>query len=302
MFSFLPGPVRGVLGIFLTLANTLFWITLLIPVAIVKFIIPLIPLRKLCNIVLNWICTTWANINKLNINILLGIKWEIDTPDDLSMDKWYLVISNHQSWADILVLQYVLNNVIPYFRFFLKSQLKWFPLLNIAWWALDYPYMTRYSKDYLKKNPHMKGKDLDTTRKSCEKFRDTPVAIMNFVEGTRFRDEKHEKQNSPYNHLLRPSAGGISFVIDAMGEQLTSILDVTIAYPQGRLEIWDFMCGRVPEVRVKVRSIQLTDDIIGDYFNDESFKKRFQSWLNNLWAEKDRLMDTMLKSLMSKNA
>jgi len=295
MLSFLPGGVRGVLGISLTLVNTLFWVSLIIPVAIIKFSIPVKPVRKLCNTVLNLICTTWANINKFNINMLPDIEWKIDTPDDLRMDKWYLVISNHQSWADILVLQYTLNDVIPYFRFFLKSTLKWFPLLNIAWWALDYPYMTRYSKAYLEKNPHMKGNDLDTTRKSCEKFSDTPVAIMNFVEGTRFRPEKRDKQNAPYKHLLRPSAGGIAFVIDAMGGCLTSILDVTIAYPQGRREIWDFLCGRVPKVSVKVRSVQLTDDIIGDYFNDENFKKRFQGWLNNSWAEKDRLLDDMLE-------
>jgi len=295
MLSFLPGGVRGVLGTSLTLVNTLFWVSLIIPVAIIKFTIPVKPVRKLCNTVLNLMCTTWANINKFNINMLLDIEWKIDTPDDLRMDKWYLVISNHQSWADILVLQYTLNDVIPYFRFFLKSTLKWFPLLNIAWWALDYPYMTRYSKAYLEKNPHMKGKDLETTRKSCEKFSDTPVAIMNFVEGTRFRPEKRDKQNAPYKHLLRPSAGGIAFVIDAMGGHLTSILDVTIAYPQGRREIWDFLCGRVPKVSVKVRSVQLTDDIIGDYFNDENFKKRFQDWLNNSWAEKDRLLDDMLE-------
>ena len=135
--------------------------------------------------------------------------------------------------------------------------------------------MTRYSKEFLEKNPHMKGKDLETTKKSCEKFRDTPVSIMNFVEGTRFREEKHEKQNSPYKWLLRPNSGGVAFVIGSMGEQLTSILDVTIAYPEGRKEIWDFMCGRVPHVRVKVIKVPITEEITGDYFNDDDFKKSF---------------------------
>lgn len=295
MLNFLPGVVLGILSFTLTVVNTAFWIAMIIPVGLVKFVLPVAPVRNVCNPILNWYCTTWANINKLNINLLLGIQWEIEMPEGLRMDQWYLVVSNHQSWADILALQYVLNGVIPYFRFFLKKGLKWVPLLNIAWWALDYPYMTRYSKKYLEKNPHMKGKDLETTRKSCEKFVNTPVTIMNFVEGTRFSPEKHEKQNSPYKNLLRPSAGGIAFVIDAMGEQLSSILDVTIAYPQGRREIWDFLCGRVPQVRVNVRIIPLTDEIKGDYFNDEGFKKRFQKWLNQLWTEKDKLMDGMLE-------
>jgi 1-acyl-sn-glycerol-3-phosphate acyltransferase len=229
------------------------------------------------------------------MRLLLDIKWELDMPDDLRMDEWYLVISNHQSWADILALQYAINNVVPYFRFFLKKELRWVPLLNIAWWALDYPYMTRYSKEFIEKNPHLKGKDIETTRKSCAKFKDIPVSIMNFVEGTRFKEEKHKKQNSPYKHLLKPNAGGIAFVLGAMGEQLTCILDVTIAYPEGRREIWDFMCGRVPEVKIKVVKVPITENILGDYFNDEEFKAGFQQWLNDFWAEKDRTMDKMLQ-------
>ena len=35
---------------------------------------------------------------------------------------------------------------------------------------------------------------------------------MNFVEGTRFTREKHARQNSPYNHLLRTKAGGMAFM------------------------------------------------------------------------------------------
>lgn len=295
MFRILPGPIRGVLGFSASLANTLFWLMPIIPVAIIKFSIPIKSVTGVCNVILNWLCTSWANTNKFNMSVLLDIKWEVEAPDDLSMDKWYLVIANHQSWADVMTLQYALNDVIPYFRFFLKKELMWVPLLNIAWWSLDYPFMTRYSKSFLEKNPHMKGKDLETTRKSCEKFKDTPVTIMNFVEGTRFSPDKHEKQNPPYKNLLRPSAGGIAFAISAMGEQLTSILDVTIAYPKGRREIWDFMCGRVPEVKINVRTIEFTDDIKGDYFNDEEFKKRFQVWLNELWTEKDRILEDMLK-------
>lgn len=293
MLKLLPATMRGAIVYTLTIINTLLWLILIIPVAILKFTIPIKSFRRLCNKSLNWMCMTWANINKFNINQLVHVKWEIDIPEELSMDKYYLVISNHQSWADIVVLQWVLNGVIPYFRFFLKNQLKWFPLLNIAWWALDYPFMTRYSKEYLEKNPHMKGKDLEATRKSCERFRDTPVAVMNFVEGTRFRPEKREKQKSPFKNLLRPSAGGIAFVLAAMGEQIDSILNVTITYPHGCLELWDFMCGRVSLVRVNVSILELTDDIIGDYYNDEEFKKRFQDWLNNLWNEKDKLIDTM---------
>ena len=68
---------------------------------------------------------------------------------------------------------------------------------------------------------------------------------MNFVEGTRFTAAKHAQQQSPYQHLLRPKAAGIAFVLGAMGGQLRSILNVTVVYPGGARELWDFLCGRV---------------------------------------------------------
>ena len=55
------------------------------------------------------------------------------------------------------------------------------------------------------------------------------------------------------------------------------------------------MAGRVPIVRIKITKVPLTPEIMGDYFNDDTFKKNFQDWLNRLWAEKDRDMDAMLK-------
>lgn len=296
MLGFLPGSIKGALAVLLALLNTLFWFTPLLPLAILKFAVRVKPATRLFDRALNWVCTTWANGNKAIIDLLHDIDWEIEGDEGLSKEEWYLVVSNHQSWADILALQYALNDVIPYFRFFLKDQLKWFPILNVAWWALDYPYMTRYSKDYLEKNPHMKGRDLEITKKSCERFRDTPVAIMNFVEGTRFRDDKHERQGSPYKHLLKPRAGGVAFVMEALGDRISTLLDVTIAYPGGRREIWDFMCGRVPAVRMRIRRLDIGQELRGDYENDPAFKASFQEWVNSLWGEKDEILDELLDS------
>jgi 1-acyl-sn-glycerol-3-phosphate acyltransferase len=219
------------------------------------------------------------------------IQWDIQGDENLSMKEWYLVLSNHQSWADIVVLQFVLNNRIPYFRFFLKQELVWLPIFNFVWYALDYPYMKRYSKEFLKKNPHLKGKDIETTRKSCERFKYVPVSIMNFVEGTRFRPEKHKRQQSPFKHLLKPKAGGIAFVLSAMGEQLSSILDVTISYEPEARGLWDFLCGRISKVIVRIKQIDITDEILGDYFEDQNFRQQFQGWVNRLWEDKDQVLE-----------
>jgi len=33
--------------------------------------------------------------------------------------------------------------------FFIKKELMWVPFLNLAWWSLDFPFLERYSKEYL---------------------------------------------------------------------------------------------------------------------------------------------------------
>lgn len=154
--------------------------------------------------------------------------------------------------------------------------------------------MKRYSKQLLQKKPHLKGKDLKITRKACEKFKTSPVSIINFVEGTRFTPEKHVKQQSPYQNLLKSKAGGIAHVLGSMGDQLNAILDVTIVYPKGMNSFWAFVCGYIHEVRVTVRSMPITEDLLGNYSEDKSYQERFHRWLNKLWEEKDRGIGEML--------
>lgn len=281
----------GLLSMFLLAANTIFWFGPLIFVAILKLAIPIPFWRKLCGIVLNSIAVTWISINNFNIWWTKPIRWEVRGMEGLTLDQWYLVISNHQTWIDIVVLQKVFNRRIPFLKFFLKKELIWVPLLGIAWWALDFPFMKRYSAAFIKKHPHLKGKDIEITRKACEKFRTIPVSVMNFVEGTRFTPVKHEAQKSPFRRLLRPKAGGVGFVLSAMGGQLSSILNVTIVYPGGDTSFWHFLCGRIREIRVIIEKLPITKDLLGDYVEDRAFQAGFQEWLNGLWTAKDRLLD-----------
>ena len=114
---------------------------------------------------------------------------------------------------------------------------------------------------------------------------------MNFVEGTRFTPGKRG-EGSPYTHLLRPKAGGVAFVLDALGGVLRGVLDVTLAYPAGTPSVWDLVFDRIPLVRLHVRELAVPD-VRGDYENDPAFRARFQEWINDLWAEKDARLDAM---------
>lgn len=294
MLSFLPGPVRALLAFLLYFLNISFWIGPLLLFSILKLLIPFKFWQYFSRLVIDFIATCWVDFNSFNLWLLQNIQIDAKGLESLENDKWYVVVSNHQSWVDILVLQKLLLRRIPFLKFFLKKELIWVPLMGIAWWALDFPFMKRYSSGFVKKNPHLKGKDIEITRKACEKFKTIPVSIVNFMEGTRYTPEKHKRQESPFTHLLKPKAGGIAFVLSSMGDMITGIVNVTIAYPHGAKTFWQFLCGEVDEVKVNVEVIPVSDEIIGDYFEDESFRERFQNWVNNLWIDKDKKLADML--------
>jgi 1-acyl-sn-glycerol-3-phosphate acyltransferase len=293
---FIPAPVRGVISFLGYAANTLFWCPILFVVAFFKWIVPFPWWRSFCSRILTWIAESWIAVNDINSRLVNLIHWEVDGADNLRRDGCYMVMSNHQSWTDILVLQSIFNRRIPFMRFFIKKELIWVPVMGLAWWALDFPFMKRYSEAFLNKYPHLKGKDLETTQRACEKFKTLPVSIMNFVEGTRVTPEKHKMQSSPYSNLLRPKAGGASFVLQAMGDRLHQILDVTIVYPHGYKSFWHFLSGRIKTIKVRVQTLPVDSFLIGDYTSDSEYRKRFQTWLNEIWANKDLQIGHMLQA------
>ncbi|MDZ7663743.1 MAG: acyltransferase [Desulfotignum sp.] len=292
MLSFLPSPVKGILSFLIYLVNTILLTVPLILVSLLKFILPFRPAVVILDRILMGIAGLWIHINSLTTDLFCKIDWDIRGLDQLNPREWYLVLSNHQSWVDILVLQKTLHTKIPMLKFFLKKELIWVPFLGLAWWALDFPFMKRYSKQFLTQNPHLKGKDLESTRKACQKFRHTPVSIMNFVEGTRYTPEK--AKTSAFSHLLTPKAGGIAFVLGSMGQCLTHIIDVTIVYPDRVPNFWSFISGKTRKIIVDFQLLEVGWHIKGDYFNDPVFRERFCEWLNQLWLEKDRKIERLL--------
>lgn len=290
----MPRVVLGSFSMALLIINTLFWSIFLFPMAGIKLIARSQQMKDRCNAILKEIGLYWIACNNLNLAITKRLRWTICGIDGLEYKGWYLVISNHQTWVDILILQKLFHRKIPFLKFFLKQELIKVPIMGLAWWALEFPFMKRYSSEFLKQNPHLKGKDMDITRKACERFKRMPISVMNFVEGTRFTREKHNKQKSPFKHLLRPKAGGISFVLSAMGDQLTHIVNVTIVYPQGPKTFWEFLCSKECDVVIQVDVIPITKELLGDYSNDPVFRDYFQDWLNKIWAEKDACIENLL--------
>lgn len=291
--------LTGVFASLLLLLNTLILIGPMLLIALLKLIVPGQAAKDACSRGVMWIAETWAEIDKAIFALLTPTVWDIRGSAQLRGDTSYLVISNHQSWVDIPALVQAFNRKTPYFKFFLKKELIWVPFLGLAFWALDYPFMKRYSKAFLEKHPELKGKDLEITKAACEKFKRMPVTVVNYLEGTRFTPAKQAQQQSPYQNLLKPKAGGVAFVLAALGEQLDTLLDVTLVYPKGpRPGFWDLLCGRVPRVIVDIQAREIDPALWqGDYENDAEFRQYVQNWVSQLWEQKDQRIEQLRQEL-----
>ncbi|WP_194788323.1 acyltransferase [Pseudomonas sp. UFMG81] len=286
--------LTGILTTLLLLLNTLVMIGPLLVFALLKLVLPGRG-RDYASAGVMWMAETWSEVDKAIFALCIPTQWDIRGVDTLRQDTSYLCISNHQTWVDIPALIESLNRRVPFFKFFLKKELIWVPLLGLAWWGLDYPFMKRYSKAFLEKHPHLKGKDLEITKAACELFKRQPVTVVNYLEGTRFTEAKHAQQQSPYRHLLKPKAGGVAFVLAALGEQLDALLDVTIVYPGNKAPgFWDLLNGSISRVIIDIRVRELDPALCaGDYENDPAFRQTVQAWVNQLWLEKDQRIEQL---------
>ena len=285
--------------ILLLLLNTLILIGPMMLIALLKLVLPGKALRTACSRGVMWVAETWAEIDKLIFATLTPTVWDIRGGEGLRRDRSYLVVSNHQSWVDIPALVQAFNRKTPYFKFFLKQELIWVPLLGLAFWALDYPFMKRYSKAYLARHPEMAGQDLEITKRACARFKDLNVTVVNYLEGTRFTAAKQAQQGSPYQHLLKPKAGGVAFTLATLGPQLDALLDVTLVYPGQRAPgFWKLISGQVPKVIMDIRTRELDPALwAGDYQGDAELRQYVQARVSQLWEDKDTRIAELKREL-----
>ena len=255
---------------------------------------------KLADDALIEITKYWINSNNAVIDHALPHKdWRISLPDDLSEDKQYLLVSNHQSWVDTAIVQYISQDRLPLTRFFTKFNLIYIPVIGQAFYFLDFPMIKRFSAKAMAKNSELKKQNLIEAKRACRQLKNKPFALLNYLEGTRFTAEKHDKQKSPYQHLLKPRAGGLSLAINALGEQLDSILDITIVYPDGTPDYDDLWKGNIRRLGVDVTRLQIPDELLaaimdGGYDRDDASKKMMFEWLEDIWQQKDARITKML--------
>ena len=293
----LPGWMVGALTFMVMLVVLLFWALLFfVPVMLLKLLLPIPAAQDLLSRLLAGIASQWVASNQVVFRVMHAPAWNLDYHARLDPRKSYLLICNHQSWADILILFDLFYGRTPFLRFFLKQELIWVPLIGIICWALDMPFMKRHSQAAVTANPTLRDEDLATTRRFCAKYRNRPITAVNFLEGTRFTQAKRIAKQSPYRHLLRPKSAGMSFMLNAMGDQFGGIIDVTLAYqPVGdRSLLWSWLCGEQSHMAIHVDTLPIPADLMhGDYDRDPEFRGRFQNWINGIWTRKDARLDRL---------
>ncbi len=293
MTFFLKNIVRIPLFLIFLSLNTIFHGSLVSFCGIIKLLIPISKFHIVISRIAYWVSGGYVLSNNFLIKYFYDPEWVIQGGENLKRDGTYLVISNHLSLLDIPALQRVFFQQIPFLRFFIKQQLIFVPFLGQGLWALNFPSMKRYSKLTLNKHPELRGKDLETTKLSCEKMRGQPVTMLIYAEGTRFTPEKHRKANSTFRNLLKPRAGGIHTILKSLGDELSSILNVTLVYPgHTSPSLVDFLLGKVSRIVIRIEAFKLGENEVPslETIKSKTGSLAVRKFLNQTWEAKDKII------------
>lgn len=299
MLSFLPAPLLFVLNFTLISVVTLVLALPVFILAFVRLILPFAPVLGLVDRINQGVFYLWVSNNAFLMWLTNRIKWDIEGADIEKIKGSCFIISNHVTWTDIVMLGQIYRGKIPITKFFLKHSLIYIPILGQACYSLGMPFLRRYSRSELIKNPKLKMKDINATRKACHNLLSHPSSLVNFVEGTRYTKEKAAAQQSPYRHLMPPKAASLAIALGLIGSHIDCLLNTTLVYPgEHKSSIFmKMLSGRLTHVIARVEVIDketVQKHMVGDYLRDKQFKHNFTMYLRDLWQQKDDLIERLL--------
>ena len=296
MLSFLPAPLLFVINFtFISVVKAILAIPVFV-LAFVRLILPFGPVLSFVDRINQAVFYLWISNNAFLMWLTNRIQWDIQGADIEKIKGSCFIISNHVTWTDIVMLGQIYRGKIPITKFFLKHSLIYIPLIGLACLGLGMPFLRRYSKQQLLKNPKLKTKDIESTNKACRRLIHAPSTLVNFVEGTRYTKEKAAAVKSPYHHLMPPKAASLGIALGQIGKDIEILFNTTLRYPDNEESPFiDMLKGKLKTVYASIEPIKVTDEIIGDYLGDKQFKHSFTLWLRELWERKDAELDEMYK-------
>lgn len=222
------------------------------------------------------------------------------TGDKFESDETAIVLSNHRSWIDSVLLISLARNVGRGgdFKFMAKKSLLLFPVFGLVGAVTD-------SVVFIEREAKKAGAAMSSLyhRLVDQRRRDLPFWFIIFPEGTRrtnkklakARDFAKKRDLQPLDHVLQPRTKGFVTMSKALRGTASAIYDVTIAYGTEpsedvrpsflRLYFTTALQNRV--IHVHQRRIPIENVPV-----DEEAAK---VWLYKLFEQKDTMIDKYYK-------
>ena len=269
----------GVFSAFVVAMTTVLVCIPLYVLGMIRLIVPISSFRRWLAYPMDVVIDVWVSSFRWVIRICRLIDIEVALPPQLQDRRnWQVIVCNHQSWVDIVILQVSFRDVAPVLKFFTKHELIWVPFVGLAMWFLGFPYVYRAKSTGSGLTEMQRETNETVLKRAGRRFLDKPVAVINFVEGTRFTPAKRDTRDSPYSHLLRPRRGGLLQTLVVLEDRVETVLNATIQY-QGKVPgFWDLLCGQTAGVQLVVEEIP----------KPSTDQETLTNWLNELWKDKDR--------------
>ncbi len=215
-------------------------------------------------------------INSILIERFLRIRLRVH--GETSIDGPVIVISNHRTWFDILLLHQVITRRGPILKFLIKRELLFVPILGWLCFALGFPRLIRGRQE------GGREQDLKVIATAAADNTNSSYALTVFVEGTRFTRDKHEHQAAPFTHLLKPRHGALQTILK---HAPAPIIDSTIIYPRDDVTFWQCIGGAVRQIDIFIEAAAPPEPA------------DTQDWLNRRWQAKDALIDRHIQPVAS---
>lgn len=212
----------------------------------------------------------WTNMLAWWVRRLLP-QLETKHQDLIPQNTPYIIVANHYSWLDILVLYATVFNARQAFVFVMKRSLIKLPMIGIICWGLGHPLLYRGGA---------RRKNLALLKAAAKKMVTYRHGMMIFPEGTRYT--KVDKKPKSYQKLLTPRTVGFEVLMKELGPTVP-VLDVTLVYSDHEHSIMDFLAGKFGHVSV-----------VSQLHHVES--RDAESWLLEQWVKKDQLIQSVLSS------
>ena len=252
------------------IGNLLVWLSLLILTLPALLVLKPLGRERSLEPWIGWIYRSAVRIDSFWMLRVVRIKLEVK--GEIPSHPSPIVIVNHQSWFDIPIVQEIISASGPRLSFLVKRSLVWVPVIGWICLLLGFPRLRRTG------SPQDRALDLNAVSQAAEQGVAARHALLIFAEGTRFTPKKRSDQNSPFDHLLRPRAGGFAAACQIFPEG-TPIIDLSIYYDGGS-HFWRCLGGATKVICVDVSTHSLDQTMSAEAFLNERWQAK-DVWLRS---------------------